>query len=183
MDKLLSTRKVAEYLDMTPLTVRRKALTGEIPSIKIGNRLRFDKQQIDRWLQESTRGRVIDILVVDDEPIVGQLFKDSLSETGYQVTTTLSSLEALELLNTRHFALIFLDLLMPELDGAELFRRIRQIDKKVPVAIITGYPDSDMMRRAMEHGPFTVLKKPFTSDDILNTVRSFIEGVATRREV
>jgi excisionase family DNA binding protein len=181
MDKLLSTKALAEYLDMAPLTVRRKTLTGEIPSIKIGNRLRFDKQQIDRWLLEKSNRRPVHILVVDDEPLVGELFKDSLNEPGYQVTTTLSSIEALELINTRHFDLIFLDLLMPELDGAELFRRIRQTDKRIPVAIITGYPDSNLMGKAMEHGPFTVLKKPFTGDDILNTVQRFVEGVATTR--
>lgn len=182
MDKLLSTKKVAEYLDMVPLTVRRKAKSEEIPSIKIGNRLRFDKQQIDRWLLGRSNGRPVQILVVDDEPLVGQLFKDSLNELGYQVTATLSSIEALELLNTRHFDLIFLDLLIPELDGAELFRRIRQMDKDVPVAIITGYPDSEVMRRAMQHGPFTVIKKPFTGDDIISTVRSFVDGVTTRRK-
>jgi len=181
MAKLLSTKELAEYLNVTPLTVRRKALTGEIPSVKIGNLLRFDKKKIDRWLMGKSNGRLIQILVVDDEPLVGELFKDSLNELGYQVTTTLSSIEALKLLNTRHFDLIFLDLLMPELDGVELFRRIRQQNKKTPVAIITGYPDSDMMSRAMKYGPFTVLKKPFTSDDILDTVHIFVEGVITRR--
>ena len=122
------------------------------------------------------------ILVVDDEPMVGQLFIDSLNENRYQVTTTLSSLEALELIGNRYFDLIFLDLFMPELDGAELFRQIRQMYKKIPIVIITGYPDSDMMRSAMEHGPFTLLKKPFTSEEIVSTIRSFVEGVATRRQ-
>ena len=181
MDKLLSTKRVAEYLDISPLTVRRKVKSGEIPSIKIGHQLRFDKQQIDRWLLERSNRRPVQILVVDDEILVGELFKNSLNEPGYQVTTTLSSIEALELINTRHFDLIFLDLLIPEIDGAELFRRIRQTDKRIPVAIITGYPDSEVMRRAMEHGPFMVLKKPFAVDDILNTVQRFVEGVATTR--
>ncbi|MFC2070930.1 response regulator [Chloroflexota bacterium] len=180
MDKLLSTNGVAEYLNMAPLTIRRKVKDGEIPSIRIGNRLRFDKQQIDKWLLERSSRGPVQILVVDDEHLIGQLFKDSLNEFNYQVTTTLSSLEALGLLNARHFDLIFLDLLMPEVDGAELFRRIRQMDKSVPVAIITGYPDSDLMKRAMEHGPFTVMKKPFTGDDIVSTVRSFVDGVTTR---
>ncbi len=178
MDKLLSTKKVADYLDMNPMTVRRKAQTGEIPSIKIGNRLRFDKQQVDKWILQNSRGRRTSILVVDDEPMVGQLFKESLNEHGYQETTTLSSIEALELMGEKHFDLIFLDLLIPELDGAELFRRIRQMDKELPVAIITGYPDSDLMRRAMEHGPFTVIKKPFNSDQIFDIVRSFTQSVA-----
>jgi excisionase family DNA binding protein len=181
MDKLLSTKRVAEYLDISPLTVRRKVKSGEIPSIRIGHQLRFDKQQIDRWLLEKSNRRPIQILVVDDEPLVGELFKHSLNESGYQVTTTLSSIEALELLNARHFDLIFLDLLIPEIDGAELFRRIRQKDKRIPVAIITGYPDSEVMKRAIAYGPFMVMDKPFTVDDILNTVQSFVEGVTTRR--
>ncbi|MFC1862246.1 response regulator [Chloroflexota bacterium] len=182
MDKLLSTKGVAEYLDISPLTVRRKVKSGEIPSIRIGHQLRFDKQQIDRWLLDRSNRRPVQILVVDDELLVGQLFKDSLNEPGYQVTTTLSSIEALELFHTKHFDLIFLDLLIPELDGAELFRRIRQMDQQIPVVIITGYPNSEVMGRAMEHGPFMVMKKPFTGDEILNTVRSFVEGVATRRK-
>jgi len=181
MAKLLSTKELAEYLNVTPLTVRRKALTGEIPSVKIGNLLRFDKKKIDRLLAEKSSRRPVQILVVDDEPLVGELFKESLNKNGYQVTTTLSSIEALELLKTKHYDLVFLDLLIPELDGAELFSHIRQMDRKIPVAIITGYPDSDMMSRAMEYGPFTVLKKPFTSDDILDTVHIFVEGVITRR--
>jgi len=181
MDKLLSTKRVAEYLDISPLTVRRKVKSGEIPSIKIGHQLRFDKQLIDRWLLDRSNRKPVQILVVDDEPLVGELFKHSLNEPGYQVTTILSSIEALELLNTKQFDLIFLDLLIPELDGVELFHRIRQMDQQIPVAIITGYPDSDDMKRAMEHGPFMVMKKPFTSDDILNTVQSFVNGVTTRR--
>ena len=181
MDRLLSAKEVAEYLHVKPITVRRKAQSGEIPSIKIGHRLRFDKKQIDRWLQSNTRGRPIHILVVDDEPLVGELFKESLNENIYQVTATLSSLEALELVSNKHFDIIFLDLLIPELDGAELFRRIRQMDKDVPVAIITGYLDSDLMKRAMEYGPFTVMKKPFNSDDIMNVVRSFVRGAGIKR--
>lgn len=180
MDKLLSTKGLAEYLNVSPLTVRRKSLNGEIPSIKIGNRLRFDKQEIDRWLQEKTR-RVAQILVVDDEPAVGALIKNILDMGGYQVVTTLSSLEALAIIRQEQFDLIFLDLLMPELDGAELFKHIREVDKDVPVVIVTGYPNSEIMVRAMEYGPFSVLKKPFTIKDVLFAVKSVTRGVKTER--
>ncbi len=174
MNRLLSVKEVAEYLNVKPVTVRRRTNSGEIPSIRIGNRIRFHKQQIDKWLLERTHGRPVHILVVDDEPLIGELFKDSLDGHRYQVTTTLSSLEALELIGNKHFDLIFLDLLIPELDGPELFRHIREMNKDIPVAIITGYPDSDLMNRAMKHGPFMVMKKPFNSDDILNAVNSFV---------
>ncbi len=180
MSELLTTIEIAEYLKLKPVTIRRKAKRGEIPSIRIGNRLRFDKKQIDRWLLQRSSGGPLHILVVDDEPVIGQLFKDSLKEPDYEVTATLSSLEAVELVSNRHFDLIFLDLFMPELDGAELLRRIRQMDEHMPMIIITGYSDSDLMNRTMEHGPFMVMKKPFNSDDILNAVRSFTKSTAAR---
>ena len=176
MDKLLSSREIAEYLNLEPVTVRRKAAKGEIPSIRIGNRFRFDQDQIDRWLLQQTVGKRARILVVDDDRVIGDLFTDSLKNENYQVTAALSSLEALRLVANDNFDLIFLDLVMPELDGSELFRRIREIDEHVPVAIITGYPDSDLMSRAMEQGPFLVMKKPFDSAQILEAVRSFTQA-------
>jgi excisionase family DNA binding protein len=172
MEKLISTKKVAEYLDVKPITVRRLANSGQIPFIRIGNRLRFDKQEIDKWLRQRTNGRLSQILVVDDEPTVGDLIRNTLEMGRYQVTTTLSSLEALELINQQRFDLIFLDLVMPELDGAELFKHIREIDKDVPVVIVTGYPPSEVMARAIEYGPFSVIKKPFTINDITSTVNT-----------
>lgn len=170
MNKLLSATQLATYLNLKPVTIRRKAKAGEIPLIRIGNRLRFDKEQVDKWLQYLSNRKLVQILVVDNEPIIGQLFEKSLRKDGCQVTVSLSSIEALEILDKKRFDLIFLDLFMPELDGAELFRRIRQKDKHAPVAIITGYPNSDLIRKAMTYGPFAVLEKPFYSDDILNTI-------------
>ena len=114
------------------------------------------------------------ILVIDDEPTVGRLFKDTLQKHKYQVTTTCDSREALKLVTKRRFDLIFLDLKMPEIDGSELLRRIRSMDNHVQVAIITGYPSDELIDRAMEQGPFMVMKKPFRNGDILKAVRSFV---------
>jgi len=47
--------------------------------------------------------------------------------------------------------------------------------------VITGYPDSEVMKRAIAHCPFMVMDKPFTVDDILDTVERFVEGVATTK--
>jgi DNA-binding NtrC family response regulator len=79
------------------------------------------------------------------------------------------------MIGERRFDLIFLDLVMPLLDGAELFGRIRNVDKQVPVVIITGYPDSELLSRAMKYGPFLVMKKPFGSEDILKVVRDLTD--------
>ena len=177
MNRLLSATELAKYLGLEPVTVRRKAKRGEIPSIRIGNRLRFDIKQIDRWLLKTSSLRMLNILVVDDEPEVGRLFENSLIEYGYKVTTTTSSTEALKFLGNRHYSIVFIDLKMPVLDGSELFAKIRQLDQEVPVVIITGYPDSDLMYKAMKYGPFLVMKKPFSSDDIVNAIGSIVREV------
>jgi excisionase family DNA binding protein len=173
MKALLTPQELAEMLQLNSATITRKAKKGEIPAIKIGKQFRFDKEQIDKWLFRQTVGRPAHILVVDDEPVICQLFRDSLKINGYKVTTTLSSPEALELVAKQHFDLIFLDLVMPEIDGSELFHRIRNIDKQVPIAIITGYPDSELLIKAKKQGPFIIMIKPFTDDEILQAVYTF----------
>lgn len=180
MDELLTPQELAKYLKLNPTTVIRKAHKGEIPAIRIGRRFRFNREQIDRWLLQKTMGRPAQILVIDDEPIIAQLFRDSLPEkNGYQLTTALSSREALDVVAKQRFDLIFLDLVMPEIAGSELFRRIRRIDKQVPVAIITGYPDSELLKTATKHGPFTIMIKPFTGDDIRQAVHSLTQNHST----
>ena len=172
MNELLSTKEAAEYLDIKPTMIRHKAQSGAIPSIRNGNRLRFDKREIDRWLQQRTNERLSHVLVIDNDPVIGDLIKNTLELGKYQVMTALSSLEALEIIKQKQFAFIFLDLALPEVDGAELFRCIRKINKDVLVIIVTAYPDSEVMARAMEYSPFLVLKKPFTINDILLAVHS-----------
>ena len=70
---------------------------------------------------------------------------------------------------------------MPVMDGAELFSRIKNIKPKLPVIIITGYPDSDMMSKALAQGPFGVMNKPFSESDIVAAVNTFL-GITAERE-
>ena len=177
--ELLTTKEVAEYLKLKPVTVTRKAAKGEIPAIKIGGRFRFDKGQIDGWLHHrSTSGK--NILVVDDEETIRQLFKDTLESRNCRVVTAQNSIEALGLVRSWSFDLIFMALKMPGVNGADTFRQIRQIDSSVPVIIITGYPISDLMEQVMEHGPFGIMKKPFNALDIQRSADSFLRGMGAK---
>ena len=171
-EELLTAKELAQYLKVKPQTVLRKARNGELPAIRVGRRFRFNKEQINRWLSERTVGKPVEILVIDDEPVIGELLKASLEICGYQITTTTSSRRGLELVAARHFDLIFLDLVMPELDGSEVFRRIREVDRDTTVAIITAYSDSELMKKAMEHGPFLVIRKPFAIVEVIEAVCS-----------
>jgi excisionase family DNA binding protein len=173
MDELLTSQELANYLKLNQATIIRKAQKGEIPAIRIGKQLRFNKSSIDRWLREKTTGRQSRVLVIDDDPIILNLFANGLKGNGFYIATTTDADEALELIAKEHFDIIFMDLIMPEINGSELFPRIREIDELVPIAIITGYPDSELMNKVMKQGPLLVLKKPFSIDDIIKTLHSF----------
>jgi CheY-like chemotaxis protein len=64
-----------------------------------------------------------------------------------------------------------IDLHMPGLDGAEILREIRQRYGAVPVVVYTGDPEGELMTRALEFSPFTVLAKPCSADRLLETLR------------
>ena len=173
----MTVREVAEYLRFTEKTIYRLLRRGGIPAIKIDHQWRFDKSALDEWLQRKSVGTPVNILVVDDEEVIGSLFKETLEELGHKVTTAETGYEGLDLAKQRDFDLVFLDLKMPGMDGAELFRRIKSIKPRLPVTIITGYPESDMMTRALAQRPFGVMSKPFGESDIMAAVNNFLRIV------
>ena len=181
MTELMTVPEVADYLRVTKKTIYRLLERGSIPATKVGNQWRFDTTSIDEWLQQNSVGAKANILVVDDEEIIRLLFKEILEESGHTVIAVGSSAEGLELVKQWDFNLVFLDLKMPGMDGAELFGHIRAIKPKLPVTIITGYPDSDMMARALAQGPFGVMDKPFGESDIVAAVASFLRVAAKNR--
>lgn len=179
MNELLTINDVAKYLKLKPATVMRKAAKGEIPATKAGRQYRFDRQQIDEWLRYKSTAKKR-ILVIDDEEMIRRVFKDTLQDSGYHVITSKDGTEALELVKSWNFDLIFLDLKMPEMNGPETFRQIRQINSSVPIVIITGYPISQLMEQALEQGPFGTMRKPFDASDIQRSADSFLRGARAK---
>lgn len=181
MAELMTLEEVAEHLRVTKKTVYRLLERRSIPATRVGRQWRFHKASIDEWLRQRPVETAANILVIDDDDTICSLFKDTLNEAGHKVTTVNKSSEGLELIKDRDFDLVFLDLKMPIIDGAELFRQIRAVEPELPVTIITGYPDSDLMMSALAHGPIGVMKKPFSSSDILSAVNNYIRfGISNK---
>ena len=178
-ENILSQADIAAYLKLRPETVLRKVKREEIPAIKVGGHFRFDKRQIDEWIQCRSISKKR-ILVIDDEEVIRLLFKDTLEDDGYHVITAQSGIEALDLMKMWNFDLIFTDLKMPEMNGADVFYQIRQINSSVPIVLITGYPTSDIMDYVLEQGPFGIMRKPFSALTIKNSVDSFLRGAEAK---
>ena len=180
MAELMTVEEVARYLRVTKKTIYRLLKRGSIPAIKVGHQWRFEKTKIDEWLHQSSVGTKATILVVDDEEIVRSLFKETLEELGHSVIAVETGFEGLELVKQQDFDLVFLDLKMPGMVGDDFFGQLKAIKPRLPVTIITGYPDSGMMKRALAQGPFGVMNKPFGESDIITAVDNFL-GITQRR--
>ena len=173
MAEYMTLEEVADYLRVTTKTIYRLLERGAVPATKVGRQWRFDRDSVEVWLRQNSRKAGGNILVIDDDESICSLFKDTLEGSGYTVTTVNASLEGLELIKTQNYDLVFLDLKMPAMDGAELFRQIRLIKPSMPVTIITGYPDTELMMSALAYGPLAVMKKPFRESDILDAVNNY----------
>ncbi len=109
-------------------------------------------------------------LVVDDEQTTRYFMSRAIDQHGWRCVSVASGSEALERLAEERFDLIFLDLAMPGMSGAETFGGIRRADPGSNVVIITAYPDSDLMVDALRVGRFSLLPKPFGPDQLRLTL-------------
>jgi excisionase family DNA binding protein len=182
-DKLMTVQALAEYLQVSVKTVYRLMERGNFPATKVGHQWRFEKASIDSWIhQRSIPVAAAYILVIDDDATVGSLFQEALRETGHTIDVVQESNQGLALVKNGNYDLVFLDLMMPGMDGADVFKQIRSVKPELPVTIITGYPDSELMMSAMAGGPFGVMKKPFSSSDILNAINNYLRfGMAPKK--
>lgn len=170
MVELMTLEEIADYLRVTEKTIYRLLKQGNIPAMRVGRVWRFDREKIDTWLRQSSVGASIRVLIIDDEPIIHELMKETLEEFGHKVSSALTGELGLEMVKKAEFDMIFLDLKLPDINGNDVFREIRKVKPDVPVTIITGYPDTNMMAQALAEGPFGVMKKPFSESDILKAI-------------
>lgn len=110
------------------------------------------------------------LLVVDDDIMLGRALSRQLARAGYDVKVEHEGQAALEALRRGRFDLVVSDIGMPGLDGIELLRAVREFDRDLPVVLITGAPAVDTAAKAVEHGAFRYLTKPFSTEELLQTV-------------
>lgn len=110
------------------------------------------------------------ILVVDDEPKIRDLTGSILEEAGNRVTTAQSVDQAFEILAAGDVDLVLTDLNMPERDGLDLIRQLRDDYPDIPSIIVTGYASTDTAIEALRMGVSDYLKKPFRLDQLLEVV-------------
>ena len=114
----------------------------------------------------------MNILLVEDEVSLVMIVKDALEEEGYEVAIARDGLEGLEQYFREHPALIIADVMMPEVDGFEMVRRIRRMDKEVPVLFLSARSSVDDIVFGFGLGANDYLRKPFSLRELIARVKA-----------
>lgn len=124
-----------------------------------------DSQELNEWIKHLSEHRTpqrADILLVDDDPLISEIYAEAMEEIGLNVLIAESAGEAFDLLRSNHIDLMLLDLRMPDIDGVEFARILRQ-DRNflsLPIIFLSGERDSDRQLEARRHGGDDFILKP-----------------------
>jgi CheY-like chemotaxis protein len=129
-------------------------------------------------LSEAARqkGQPFRILIVDDEPWVQEVFRDFCEMTdAFEVDLASSGSEAIKLAGNREYDLITLDLIMPEMSGLDALTKIKKMQPRVPIMVITGNATDKLVNEAGVLGACRVMYKPIQLKDFIAQVTSTLE--------
>jgi DNA-binding NtrC family response regulator len=122
------------------------------------------------------------ILVIDDEVEIREGLELLLTSEGYSVACAETGESGLAHLEQDPYDLVLLDVSLPDRNGLDLLRDVRQRDPHLPVVLITAYGSIDMARQAFKSGAQDYITKPWSNDELLAQVASAIEGRRLREE-
>lgn len=168
---ILDIPEAAKVLRLNEQTVRRLARERRLPAFKVGAEWRFHRLVLDRWCQQQCHvdlpGTPRRVLVVDDDEAIRDQLSRLLAIKGCDPATSPNGSAALQKIE-RFGApdMVIVDLNMPVMDGPDFLAVVRSRWPQLPVAVLTGYPDSELMARALAHSPVMVLSKPFETKQI-----------------
>ena len=137
----------------------------------------FDVDKIIAIIEEVLHEKTL-ILVVDDKFSDRETLKTILEDKGYRVATAKDGTEAIEMVKSKHYDIIFLDVILPGMDGVETFERVKRIDPEVTVIMMTGYTEEDLVRKAVSEGAYTCIYKPFNMEKLIELV----EGISREKK-
>ncbi len=122
------------------------------------------------------------ILVVDDDENILSLERTILEQKGFVVTTAAGGAEALKILGEEEFDLVLLDVMMPEIDGFTVCRRIKEEPrtKEIPVIFLTAKGGGEALAEGFESGAIMYINKPFTANKLLTIVNTMLEPPAAQ---
>jgi excisionase family DNA binding protein len=177
----LTLGQAAKYLGVAQSTIRKWSDQGRVPAFYTpGGHRRYRRQDLDNFLSRSGPGGSVQqgpvVLIVDDDERVREYVRVNLEMEGYTVREAGSAEEGLQVLEEVSPNLVLLDVMMPEVDGWEMLRLVRErhgIDA-IPVVMFSGKVDDEAAGEAAERGAQGFLGKPFDPQRLVEHARQLL---------
>ena len=122
------------------------------------------------------------ILVVDDEENARTMLKYFFTSKGYRVETAASGDEALKAIKGNAFDVAIVDIMMPEMNGITLTKKIKELSEELPIIIMTAHPDKQYILSALKEGVFDFKQKPLDLEELYYRVREAVHKTKLTRE-
>lgn len=122
------------------------------------------------------------ILIVDDDAAIAEILKDVVAHEGREVRVCYDGLSAVERLQTAPYDLLILDLVIPGVEGLEVFKVAKKVNPDVLVIIITGYATLETAIAAIKQGAYDFIQKPFKLDGFKIAIDNAVEKVKLNKE-
>ncbi|MBD3187420.1 response regulator [Candidatus Bathyarchaeota archaeon] len=111
------------------------------------------------------------VLIVDDEPFMTETLHDLLKELDFQVTTANNGLDAINLIKSIPIDVAILDIKMPEMNGFEVFKKMKEIKPKTKYALMTGYAVEEIINEAIRSGIKKIFYKPLDLEGLVRFIQ------------
>jgi len=113
----------------------------------------------------------IRVLVVDDDLIFGKNFVTILRDKGYSVELAGTGNKAIGMLSAEHFDIILLDIKLPDINGIEVFKKIKDIQPKIGVIVMSAYPFEETVMYTIQKESLVYFCKPFDINAVLDAIK------------
>jgi len=115
------------------------------------------------------------VLVIDDDAAVRKVLSEILSENGYSVVTVENGKQALKTSEKEYFDAALIDVELPDIQGTELLRKLKDRNPKMVKIIVTGFPSLQNAIEAVNEGADGYVLKPFKPKELLETIRKHLD--------
>jgi CheY-like chemotaxis protein len=150
--------------------VRKTKLALEKIMVVRSEKLSGNQEAKQEPAAEERATEKLQVMILDDEPIVGKRLKPTLTKSGFEVEVFLDPTEALARLSEKEFDIVVTDLRMEGVDGIQILEHIMEACKRTRVILITGYATVEVAREALVKGAFDFIAKPFKPKELTAVV-------------
>ena len=123
----------------------------------------------------------LEVLLLDDETIVGNRLGPALEKVGYDVEVFEDPRKALNRIREKKFDIVITDIMMPDVNGIQILEEVQKKSDKTKVIIITGYATVALAREAMDKGACDMIAKPFSPNDLRSVIAKAADSLGYKK--